>query len=66
MRKVILFILCCLFLGGCYVVEVPRYYPAATTVQDMQQQQEIREIQRWKRKQQIRGWMRGEYIGNLD
>lgn len=66
MIRLTLVILCCLFLAGCYVVEVPVYYPSAASVQDVQQQQEIRKIQRWKRKQQIRGWMRGEYIGNLD
>lgn len=72
MIKTLIIILCCLFLSSCYVVEVPVYsgavpvYYNIEAVQYAEQQREIQEIQRWKHRQQVQGWVRGEYLGNFD
>lgn len=72
MIRLTFIVLCCLFLGGCYVVERPVYsgavpaYYNVEAVQYAEQQREIQELQRWKHRQQVQGWVRGEYLGNFD
>ena len=72
MRYVITVLLFSFLLSGCYVVETPVYpayapeYGSAEYIQYANQQDQINEINRWKRRQQIRSWMHGDYIGTFD